>query len=502
MSRTRILYNVLVWLVLTAAPRWVCASAPEETPVGGHEAAPSTGEGTSADSLIARAERHVQAGRVQWAAGKIAAARQEFDRAVDVLLEAPEHLRARSEFRQQVEQLVDAIHNYDVSESRADASPQKPPFDKPPLEDVPELTFPVDPSERNRVLEQIRATVSQLPLEVNDEVLRYIHYFSNGRGRKVLMAGLRRAGRYRELIRRILDEEGLPQELIHLAQAESGFLPRAVSRKKATGMWQFMLFRGQQYGLVRNKYVDERMDPEKATRAAARHLRDLYTQFGDWYLAMAAYNCGPGVVERAVERTGYADIWELRRRNVLPRETSNYIPIILAMIIMAKNPGAYGLEEVDPDPPLRYETVEITAPTHLQLVADITGASVGTLKELNPALLKPVAPAGYALRVPHGEGASVASVLGMIPPGGRDRWRMHRVAGGETLAEIARRYRARAVEIAELNRLDGVPPEPGTLLLVPAQAAPQPAARRSSSRKTPRTRISRHGGSLARTAAP
>ena len=160
------------------------------------------------------------------------------------------------------------------------------------------------------------------------------------------------------MIQRILDEEGVPQELIHLAQAESGFIPRAMSSKAAGGMWQFVKFRGQEYGLTQTKYTDERMDPEKATRAAARHLHDLYNQFGDWYLAIAAYNCGPGAVQRAVERTGYADFWELRRRAVLPAETTNYVPIILAMTIMEKNAAEYGLTGIQFDPPIEYDTVD------------------------------------------------------------------------------------------------------------------------------------------------
>jgi membrane-bound lytic murein transglycosylase D len=500
MNKARTAGTVWPLLILAAAGHFPFAAA-----FAGEDAPPSTvsagSEASAAEAVLQRAERHFHAGRLQYLAGRTEAARLEFDRAIEALLSAPERARHRREWEHRVRQLVDAIHEYDISGLGAGVSPEESGFDRPPLEDVPELTFPVDPAQRDKVLEQIRATVSQLPLEVNDEVLRYIQYFSSGRGRKVLMAGLRRAGRYRELIQRILDEEGLPQELLHLAQAESGFLPRAVSRKKATGMWQFMLFRGRQYGLERTSYVDERMDPEKATRAAARHLRDLYAQFGDWYLAMAAYNCGPGVVERAVERTGYADIWELRRRNVLPRETSNYIPIILAMIIMSKDPAAYGLTEVEPDPPVRYETVEIAAPTHLQLIADITGAPIAALRELNPALLKVTAPAGYPLRVPHGAAASVASVLRMIPPTQRASWRMHRVAGGETLAEIARRYRAPLAQIAELNRLDGIAPEPGSLLLVPARAVESRSARRPGTRKaTPAS--PRRGGALARTASP
>src|SRR5262249_41775985 len=149
-------------------------------------------------------------------------------------------------------------------------------------------------------------------------------------------------------------------EIIHLAQAESGFIPRAVSRARATGMWQFMGWRGNQYGLLQTPYLDDRLDPEKATRAAARHLRDLYAEFGDWYLAIAAYNCGPGNVEKAVERTGYADFWMLRERGALPVETTNYVPIILAMTIMAKNSSEYGLEGLAYDAPLEYDTMDVT----------------------------------------------------------------------------------------------------------------------------------------------
>jgi membrane-bound lytic murein transglycosylase D len=309
-----------------------------------------------------------------------------------------------------------------------------------------------------------------------------------------LVAGLERAGRYRPMIRRVLQEEGVPQELIYLAQAESGFFPRAISYKAAAGMWQFVAWRGQQYGLMRTAYTDDRLDPEKATRASARHLHDLYNMFGDWYLAMAAYNCGPNAVARAVERTGYADFWELRSRHVLPEQTTNYVPIILAMTIMTKNAAEYGLEAVVPDQPLEYDTIEADAPTHLGLVADLTDAPMPELLDLNPALLRGVVPAGYVLHVPKGTGASLSASLQMIPGERRASWRMHRVSSGETLAAIGKRYGMPAGSIAAANGLKQDSPAAGDRLLIPAayreSTAPKHAAAKHSPAKVqPRKRL-------------
>jgi membrane-bound lytic murein transglycosylase D len=445
------------------------------------------------EPLIRRAEDRFQAGKRHFQAGEMEAARREFDGAIDILLSAPESASGRQDLERRLAELVEAVHQYDVSGLGA-AEPDGPPaFDRFPLEQIPEPTFPIEPKLRNRVAEELKATASQLPLEVNDEILRYITYFSSGRGKKTLVYGLERSGRYRTLIRRIFDEEGIPQELIHLAQAESGFAPRAVSRMRATGMWQFMLWRGQEYGLTRTKAVDDRLDPEKATRAAARHLHDLYTQFGDWYLAMAAYNCGPVTVQRAVERTGYADVWELRRRNVLPRETSNYVPAILAMAIMTKNPAHYGLDAIDADRPIEYSTVELDASTHLNLIADITEHPVSEIRELNPALLTSVVPAGYFVHLPVGTDAAVASALELIPPSRRTAWRLHRVAGGETLDSIALRYRTTRTEIASANSSAAADAEPGSLLIVPAP--PEPARQVARVRTTEKV-------SSARTSSP
>jgi len=423
---------------------------------------------TRGDALMQRADQAFQRGKKLYQANDTANARIEFDHAIDLMLDASEQNPAdRQDYEKRLEEMIDSIHRFDLVGLGASTTVEEAEFEKAPLEDILKMTFPVDPRLKDRVREQVAATVSQLPLMVTDPVLGYIHFFE-GRGRKTLEAGIGRAGRYRPMIQRILDEEGVPQELIHLAQAESGFIPRAVSRMAAGGMWQFLTWRGQQYGLMQTGYTDDRMDPEKATRAAAHHLHDLYNEFGDWYLAIAAYNCGPGVVERAVERTGYADFWELRSRGVLPAETTNYVPIILAMTIMEKNAAEYGLTGIALNPPLEYDTLEITAPTSLALVADLTEAPVSELLALNPAVLKNVAPAGYTVHVPKGAGNQLMATLQLVPPEHRIAWRIHRVASGETLATIGKQYGMTAAAIMSANKLDKADPVEGDRLIIPA----------------------------------
>jgi membrane-bound lytic murein transglycosylase D len=269
------------------------------------------------------------------------------------------------------------------------------------------------------------------------------------------------------MIQRVFVEEGVPPELIYLAQAESGFLPRAVSYKNAVGMWQFIAGTGSLYELTRPSEYDARLDPEKATRAAARYLRDLYARYGDWYLAMAAYNCGAGAVDRAVDRTGYSDYWELLKRHVLPKETSNYVPIILAMTIMAKNPLDYGLESADVDPPVDYDTFQVSARTNLNLIADAALQPVSTIRELNPALLRSIAPAGFSVHVPKGTSDSAQAALESVPAPDRQAWRLHHVLAGDTLESIARSYHLSANRIVSVNRAaDSI--EAGDVLLIPA----------------------------------
>jgi membrane-bound lytic murein transglycosylase D len=296
------------------------------------------------------------------------------------------------------------------------------------------------------------------------------------------------------MIGKIFRDAGVPQDLIYLAQAESGFQPLALSRAGARGMWQFMASRGRAYGLERDHYIDDRQDPEKSTRAAAQHLKDLYNEFGDWYLAMAAYNSGPVNVQRAVQRTGFADFWELYKRDVLPKETKNYVPIILAMAIIAKNPAQYGLSEMQPDPPLAVDRVQLDYPVDLRLVAQCVDVPLETIQELNPSLLRLTTPKdeSFVLNLPAGTRDKYEQAIAAIPPDKRLWWRYHKVGDSETLASIARQYHVTGKSITEVNGLEPGDVTGGTNLLIPIAAgrhAPGEAERVAYSRRPTRYRV-------------
>ena len=336
------------------------------------------------------------------------------------------------------------------------------------IDELNAISVPEDFDLEGAGQERLKNTKSELPVVLNSQVAQFINYFTGRRGKKTVVRTLERAGAYRDMIERILEEEGVPQEMFHLAQAESGFRPKARSRARATGMWQFMKFRGRQYGLRQDKYIDERYDPEKATRAAARHLLDLYIQFGDWYLAMAAYNGGPNRVRRAVERTKSYDFWTHSRRRLLRRETRNYVPIILAMTYVGKNLDMYGIEIKDPAPPFEYDTIETDSEIHLDLIADIAGTTAETIKQLNPALLRSATPPySYDLRLPQGAGETFVSELRTIPKEKRLAWRRHKVQEGDSLAAIAKRYRVQQSQILAHNQIQDEGFAAGSWLTVP-----------------------------------
>jgi len=452
-------------------------------------------------SALQEARGRFRAGERYYEEGDFHNARILFDRSIDALLETPADALDRYRVERVYAELIPAIHRYDV-ESHGASDPE-PGFEAAPLDGLLAATFPVDPNVEMNVIERLELPVSELPIDVNGEVARYINYFSTTGGRRTLVRGLRRLGRYKPMIQRILEEEGVPKELMYLPLVESAYNPRALSRYRAAGMWQFMRSRGGEYGLHRTSYYDDRLDPEKATRAGARHLRDLYEYLGDWYLAMAAYNAGPLRVHQAVRRTGYADYWEFVRRKALPRATRKYVPLILAAVIMSSAPDEYGLDVV-PDPPLEYNTIEVTADTHLGLIADILGRPLADLRTLNPALLKDIAPAGYAVRVPKGTGRFVMAAVDTVPASRRDAWRVHRVSHGETLSQIAGYYETTAEKIFVANGGAVTEPEAGDFVVVPVSYSPvrgvsgsrarRPAGKKRSVSESTRSKSISSGG--------
>ena len=343
--------------------------------------------------LIARVEKEYQSGQDNYRAGHLEAAKQNFDSAFNQLLGSGFDLRSSSDDRleRELDRILDGINGLELAALQQGDGFAEQKSEPAPIDEANDLTPAVDQNVKANAEAEIKSTHSDLPLMMTDQVAGYINYFST-RGRGTVERALARSGRYEDMIRRTLREAGVPQELIYLAQAESGFHPLAVSRAGARGMWQFMGSRAKGYGLERSWWVDDRQDPEKATRAAAHHLKDLYNEFGDWYLAMAAYNSGPGTVQSAVKRTGYADFWELYHRNVLPKETRNYVPIIVAVTIMAKNPAQYGLDSVVKEKPVPYDTVKIDYPIDLRLAAECVDATAEDLLDLNPSLLRMTTP--------------------------------------------------------------------------------------------------------------
>lgn len=424
--------------------------------------------------LINRSQASYTSGVNNYNSNRLDAARVDFDTAVDVMLSSGMDLKNDPQLADAFEHLLDSINSLEII-----ALKQGNGF-SPKVEDAPldvanaEVTFAPDPALLGRIAAQVKTTKSDLPLTVNEYVAGFISYFSNSQaGHAHLVRSLERAGKYQAMIAKDLSDAGLPQDLIYLAVAESGFQPQVVNRGSgAGGMWQFMPFQGA-YGLARNGYFDERFDPDKSSLAYARYMKYLYAQFGDWYLAMAAYNWGPGNVQRAVQRTGYADFWELYRRNALPTATKNYVPGIIAAAIMAKNPQQYGLTHLVPDAPVLSDTVTVTYAMDLKLVADLTDATVPEIVALNPALLRLSTPRdiAYDLHLPPGTKEAFNTRLKDIPEEDRTSWRFHVVKSGETLDEIATNFHARLDAVAAYNDVTPAKPiEAGDELVIPVNA--------------------------------
>jgi membrane-bound lytic murein transglycosylase D len=435
--------------------------------------------------VISAAQNDYESGMRNYHAGDLAAAKRDFDTAVDTILSSGLDLKTSPPLSDEFEHIVDAVNALEM-DALKQGNGFAAPMEQTPVGVANDVTFPVDPNIRAAAEAELKTTQSDLPLVINDAVTSYIGYFSNTTtGRNTIVSSLRRAGRYQDLIERTLREEGVPADLIYQAIAESGFQVQAVNgRSGAAGMWQFMPFRGA-YGLERNGWVDERFDPEKSTRAYAREIKKNYQQFGDWYLAMAGYDWGPGNVQRAVQRTGYADFWELYRRNNLPQETKNYVPIILAAAIMAKNPERYGLTDLGADPAVVDDTVTVNGSIDLRLVADIVNVPVQQIVGLNPSLLRMMTPPDepYDLHLPTGSKSSFMEAIAEIPPDKRTAWRYHRVQPDDTLAALAKTYHVSAADIAFVNQLEPTADISGEdALIIPTVPPAASGMQRSSAR--------------------
>jgi membrane-bound lytic murein transglycosylase D len=439
--------------------------------------------------LIASVEKSWQTGMQNVQQGHAAAAKANFDYAVDLMLNSGLDIKSDPALSAEFDRIVDAVETQELDALRQSTGATAAAAEPAPVDIANDVTFPVDPGVKAQAEAELKVTQSDLPLVMNDYVASFINFFSHTTiGHNTIKGSLTRAGRYQEMIQRVLREEGVPQDLYYLAVGESGFRPQAVNaRSGAAGMWQFMPF--GTYGLQRTAWFDERFDPEKSTHAYAREIKADYAQFGDWYLAMAAYDWGAGNVQRAVQRTGYADFWELYKRNNLPGETKNYVPIIIAVTIMAKNPKQYGLDDLTPDPPLRADTVTTDYAVDLRLVSDITGAPVQEIAALNPSLLRMSTPPDqpFDLHIPAGTKDTFNRAIAEIPEEKRRYWRYHVLQPDDTLQEIAHTYRVSASEIAFVNQLSSTQDISGVdALVIPVAPVSAPSSLRTAQYKTRR----------------
>ena len=340
---------------------------------------------------------------------------------------------------------------------------------------------------------------SDMGISINNKVEAFLDYYS-GPGRKVFLRYWQRGEKYIPLVKKILREEGLPEDLAYLPILESGYWATALSPSRALGYWQFIKSTARLYGLRIDHWVDERMDIEKSTRAAAWYLRDLYNRFGSWELAIAAYNAGPGKIEKAIARTGSRNFWIMTRSRHLKKETREYVPRFMAILLLVHNPDLYKIPAVDPPSPLEYERVKVKGMVNLKRLAHLTGIRYKTLKRLNPALKKWVTPPGpsYLLKVPKGYGRKAASILSNpryagslypVPDSHGNKWIRHRLARGESLYTLARFY---GVPLSTLVTVNGITNprriRAGRTILIPATPKKIWLARRKT-RHTRKARV-------------
>jgi membrane-bound lytic murein transglycosylase D len=432
------------------------AAAPAPTPRAPEAPKPAP---DPVSTLIEASQRHFVAGERELKLGHLERARAEFDRAVEVLLESPYGARTEPRLREHFDRLVDRINAHEVTAlAQGDGFSEKK-YEPASIDELLKIaTFPkpaADAATEKAVKDDLAATEHDVPIPQNDRVLAYVELFQ-GRLREYIHESLTRGSKYLPMIQSVFKEAGLPLDLAYIPVIESGFKTNALSKASAKGPWQFMRATASEQGLRTDWYVDERSDPEKATVAAAKYLKILYNLFdGDWHLVLAAYNGGLGRVQRAMKRSGQDDFWTLSNSSrYLPRETREYVPLILAAIIVAKNPAQYGFA-ITAEDPIAYETVTVPRAIDLRRVAEWTGRSIDEIQTLNPELRRWTTPlkTEYELKVPTGTAERFEQRLAAASPHELVALTWYTVRKGESLQTIARRLKVSRIDLAEANHL-------------------------------------------------
>ena len=412
-------------------------------------------------TLIANSDRHFKAGQKELEQGHFEAAKQEFNRAIDVLLESPYGARTEPQIREHFDRLVDRISTYEVRALATGDGFTEKKYEPASIDELLALstTFgtPAPPADlKDTVASDLLDVKHDIPIPLNQRVLSYIDLF-RGRLHDFIEEGMKRGSKYLPMIQNVFRAEGLPLDLAYVPLVESAFKPNALSRVKAKGVWQFMAGTAAENGLRRDWYIDERSDPEKATVAAAKYLRTLSRLFdGDWHLALASYNGGPGRVQRAMNKTRIDDFWKLAEKpKALPRETREYVPMILAAIVIARSPAQYGFDFVA-DAPHSYDKVTLPRAVDLRRVAEWTETDIDAIQALNPELRRwttPIKDTDYELKVPAGTGDVVLAKLADAPAVNLASLKYYTVKRGDTLPLIARKMHVSKADLADANDL-------------------------------------------------
>ncbi len=455
------------------------------------------------DLLIGRARGLLERGERLFGEGAVEAGRLLFQQALDTLKNSGFEFFLNPHLESTYYDLLGEIQELELQALVDPAEIQLLSLVSTPSDEITDLNFftiQVDPHLKELVSQDLLETRFDIPVVLNDDVVRLLNFYQN-RGRDIMEEGLKRAGKYVPLFREIFQKEGVPLDLVYMAHVESHFKPNAYSRAKARGSWQFMLGTAKLYGLRQDWWIDERSDLIKSTEAAARHLTDLYERFGDWNLAMAAYNVGPSRIDRIKRRYGNIDYWAMIRRRMLPRETRLFVPSILATIIIFRNPERYGFW-IEPDSPLQFETVSLEEQVAVQTVAEELGVPVATLFELNPELRRGITPFAYKeyqLKVPLGTGDLLKERLAALPEERKLQFRHHKVLRGETLGLISIAYSSSIQAIAQVNQIRNIHRlREGQDLLIPLPSSASAGRRIVPGALLPDTYTVRRGDSLSR----